>query len=69
MSNKTEFYCVTDGDFYFNAQGGMYMKLNSETVHEYAYAKKEDAESVLAVLKNKMYDGNSLKIASISLPL
>lgn len=69
MSNKTEFYCVTDGDVYFNAQGGMYMKLNSETVHEYAYAEKEEAEKVLAVLKNKMYDGNSLKIAAISLPL
>lgn len=69
MSNKTEFYCVTDGDVYFNAQGGMYMKLNSETVHEYAYAEKEEAEKVLAVLKNKMYDGNSLKLATTSLPL
>lgn len=69
MKNKTEMFCVTDGDFYFNAQGGMYMKLNSETVHEYTYSDKKEAEKVLSELKNKMYDANNLKLTTVLLPL
>ena len=70
---NTEFFCVTDGDFYYNFSEEVYMKmytkLNKNNFEEIAFSSREEAEKALAMLKEKMSTKVSFKVEPISKPV